>query len=65
MSPTEDEHFITQHSSISLSLPVEDVESDDDDMPIKFLCKRKQDTQRTTLKNKKFQHMNQSSTQDF
>jgi hypothetical protein len=37
------------------SLSLKDVESNDDDMPIKLLCKRKQDTQHKTSKNKKFQ----------
>ncbi|XP_062165074.1 uncharacterized protein LOC133871663 [Alnus glutinosa] len=41
---TEDEQTFTQHSSMSFSLPIEDVESDDDDMPIKLLCKRKRYT---------------------
>jgi hypothetical protein len=41
---------------MSFSISVEDVKSDDDDMPSKSICKRKQDTQHNNLKNKKFQN---------
>ena len=55
--PTEDEQILTQNSAMSFSLSLKDVESDDDNyMPIKLLYKRKQDTQRKTSKNKKFQN---------
>jgi hypothetical protein len=54
--PTEDEQILTQNSAMSFSLSLKDVESDDDDMPIKFIRKRKQDTQCKTSKNKKFQN---------
>jgi hypothetical protein len=49
----------TNKSSLNILLrllPIEDVESGDDDMPIKLLCKRNRYTQHKT---------SQSSTQDF
>jgi hypothetical protein len=44
---------------MSLYVPVKDVKSDDNDMPSKMICKRKQDTQHNNLKNKKFQNKSQ------
>jgi hypothetical protein len=49
----EDEQTLTQSSSMSFSLPFEDIESDDDNISIKLLCKRKRDSQQKTLINKK------------
>jgi hypothetical protein len=49
----EDGQTLTQSSSMSFSLPIEDIESDDDNISIKLLCKRKRDSQQKTLINKK------------
>ncbi|XP_059436416.1 uncharacterized protein LOC132169397 [Corylus avellana] len=60
-SENEDEQIFTQSSSMSFSLPIEDIEivddDDDDNIPIKLLCKRKRHTQHKSLINKKFQNI--------
>jgi hypothetical protein len=48
----EDEQVFTQDSSMPFPLLAEEVESDDDDMPLKVLYKQQQATKKKTLRKK-------------
>jgi hypothetical protein len=49
----ENEQMFSQDSSLHSSLPTEDTESDDDEIPLKVLCKRFKATKKKTLRNSK------------
>jgi hypothetical protein len=49
----ENEQMFSQDSSLHSSLPTEDTESDDDEIPLMVLYKRFKATKKKTLKNTK------------